>query len=76
MPRKEIPELEKMLQYEEKKFARYDEGAKLYSMIRSPKVACQIVPRFALPQSVPGSIIEFAPYFSDLFPCLFRGQPI
>lgn len=30
--RKEIPELEKMLQYGKKKFVRYDEGAKLYSM--------------------------------------------
>ena len=30
--RAEVPELEKMLQYGRKKFVRYDEGAKLYSM--------------------------------------------
>lgn len=30
--REEVPELEKMLQYGRKKFVRYDEGAKLYSM--------------------------------------------
>ena len=34
--RKEIPELEKMLQYGKKKFVRYDEGAKLYSMGLQP----------------------------------------
>ena len=28
----EVPEMEKMLQYGRKKFVRYDEGAKLYSM--------------------------------------------
>jgi len=28
----EVPELEKLLQYGKKKFVRYDEGAKLYSM--------------------------------------------
>ena len=28
----EVSELEKMLQYERKKFVRYDEGAKIYSM--------------------------------------------
>ena len=30
--RSEVPELEKMLQYGRKKFVRYDEGAKIYSM--------------------------------------------
>ena len=30
--RSEVPELEKMLQYCRKKFVRYDEGAKIYSM--------------------------------------------
>lgn len=30
--RAEVPELEKMLQYGRKKFVRYDEGTKLYSM--------------------------------------------
>ena len=30
--RAEIPELEKMLQYGRKKFVRYDEGARMYSM--------------------------------------------
>lgn len=30
--RKEIPELEKLVQTERKKFVRYEEGAKLYSM--------------------------------------------
>ena len=30
--RNEVPELEKMLQYGRKKFVRYDEGAKMYSM--------------------------------------------
>lgn len=30
--RNEIPELEKMLQYGKKKFVRYDEGARIYSM--------------------------------------------
>ena len=30
--RKEIPELEKMVQTGRKKFVRYEEGAKLYSM--------------------------------------------
>ena len=30
--RAEVSELEKMLQYGRKKFVRYDEGAKLYSM--------------------------------------------
>lgn len=30
--RSEIPELEKMIQYGKKKFVRYDEGARLYSM--------------------------------------------
>ena len=30
--RAEVPELEKMLQYGRKKFVRYDEGVKLYSM--------------------------------------------
>ena len=30
--RAEVPELEKMLQYGRKKFVRYDEGSKLYSM--------------------------------------------
>ena len=30
--RAEVPELEKMLQYGRKKFVRYDEGAKIYSM--------------------------------------------
>lgn len=30
--RAEAPELEKMLQYGRKKFVRYDEGAKIYSM--------------------------------------------
>lgn len=30
--RKEIPELEKMIQYGKKKFVRYEEGAKMYSM--------------------------------------------
>lgn len=30
--RAEVPELEKMLQYGRKKFVRYDEGEKLYSM--------------------------------------------
>ncbi len=34
--RKEIPELEKMLQYGKKKFVRYDEGPKLYSMGLQP----------------------------------------
>ena len=28
----EVPEMEKMLQYGRKKFVRYDEGAKIYSM--------------------------------------------
>lgn len=31
-PRKEIPELEKLVQTGRKKFVRYEEGAKLYSM--------------------------------------------
>lgn len=30
--RSEVPEMEKMLQYGRKKFVRYDEGAKIYSM--------------------------------------------
>lgn len=30
--RGEVPELEKVLQYGKKKFVRYDEGAKIYSM--------------------------------------------
>ena len=30
--REKVPELEKMLQYGRKKFVRYDEGAKIYSM--------------------------------------------
>lgn len=30
--RTEVPELEKVLQYGKKKFVRYDEGAKIYSM--------------------------------------------
>ena len=30
--RSEVPEMEKMLQYSRKKFVRYDEGAKIYSM--------------------------------------------
>ena len=30
--RSEVPELEKMLQYGRKKFVRYEEGAKMYSM--------------------------------------------
>ncbi len=30
--RSEVPELEKMLQYGRKKFVRYDEGVKIYSM--------------------------------------------
>lgn len=30
--RNEVPELEKMLQYGRKKFVRYEEGAKMYSM--------------------------------------------
>ena len=30
--RKEIPELEKLVQTGRKKFVRYEEGAKLYSM--------------------------------------------
>ena len=30
--RSEVPELKKMLQYGRKKFVRYDEGAKIYSM--------------------------------------------
>ena len=30
--RSEVPEREKMLQYGRKKFVRYDEGAKIYSM--------------------------------------------
>lgn len=30
--RSEVPELEKMLQYGRKKYVRYDEGAKIYSM--------------------------------------------
>ena len=30
--RSEVPELEKMLRYGRKKFVRYDEGAKIYSM--------------------------------------------
>lgn len=30
--RAEVPELEKVLQYGKKKFVRYDEGAKIYSM--------------------------------------------
>lgn len=30
--RADIPELEKMLQYGKKKFVRYEEGAKMYSM--------------------------------------------
>lgn len=30
--RKEIPELEKLVQTRRKKFVRYEEGAKLYSM--------------------------------------------
>ena len=30
--RSEVPELEKMLHYGRKKFVRYDEGAKIYSM--------------------------------------------
>ena len=32
MKRTEVPELEKMIQYGRKKFVRYDEGAKMYSM--------------------------------------------
>ena len=32
MKRAEVPELEKMIQYGRKKFVRYDEGAKMYSM--------------------------------------------
>lgn len=33
MPRrKEVPELENMMKYGRKKFVRYEEGAKLYSM--------------------------------------------
>ena len=31
-PRKEIPDLEKMVRDKRKKFVRYEEGAKLYSM--------------------------------------------
>ena len=31
--RKEIPELEKLVQVGRKKFVRYEEGAQLYSMI-------------------------------------------
>lgn len=31
-PRKEIPELEKMVRDKRKKFVRYEEGAQLYSM--------------------------------------------
>ena len=30
--RAEVPELENLLKYGKKKFVRYDEGAKLYSM--------------------------------------------
>ena len=30
--RSEVPEMEKTLQYGRKKFVRYDEGAKIYSM--------------------------------------------
>ena len=30
--RSEVPEMEKMLQYDRKKFVRYDERAKIYSM--------------------------------------------
>ncbi len=30
--RSEVPELEKMLQFGRKKFVRYEEGAKMYSM--------------------------------------------
>ena len=30
--RAEVPEFEKMIQYGRKKFVRYDEGAKMYSM--------------------------------------------
>lgn len=30
--RTEIPELEKMIKYGKKKFVRYEEGAKMYSM--------------------------------------------
>ena len=30
--RAEIPELEKMIQFGKKKFVRYEEGAKMYSM--------------------------------------------
>lgn len=30
--RSEVPQMEKMLQYGRKKFVRYDEGAKIYSM--------------------------------------------
>lgn len=30
--RSEVPEMEKMIQYGRKKFVRYDEGAKIYSM--------------------------------------------
>lgn len=48
--RKEIPELEKMLQYGKKKFVRYDEGAKLYSSRNSMllKWECRLFPEVLL----------------------------
>ena len=36
--RKEIPELEKLVQVGRKKFVRYEEGAQLYSMLKEDLV--------------------------------------